>query len=117
MTHSARGARRICPRAPLMALWLAAASLVGPAGCSPKSALAPIVISDEQVAPDALVIPGNRPWVDTGIDVVAGQPLTVVGKGRIVIGRIKKPKEDAERDVGPKGTFFYGNKLTEEKFP
>src|SRR5258708_30433841 len=114
MTHSARGARRFGRRTPLIALWLAAAALVGAAGCSPKSSLAPIVVSDEQVAPDALVIPGHLPWVDTGVDVVAGQPLTIVGKGRVTIGKLKKIKEDAAHEVGPRGTFFYGNKLSAE---
>src|SRR6516165_3973442 len=117
MTHSARGARRICRYAPLLALGLATAGLIGPAGCSPKSSLAPIVVNDEQIPPDALVVPGNLPWVDTGVDVVAGEPLTIVGNGRVVIDRLKKTREDAERDVGPKGTFFYDNKLTEQEFP
>ena len=79
--------------------------------------MAPIIVSDEQISPDAIVIPANLAWVDSGIDVVAGQPLTIVGKGRVVIGKLKKVKEDAENEVGPRGSYFYGNTLAAEQFP
>lgn len=115
--HYAHGLRRVFRHAPMAALALAAVALAGLAGCSPKTTLPPVVVNDEQVAPDAIVIPANVPWVDSGIDVVAGQPLSIVGKGRIAIGKLKKIKEDAERNVGPNGTFFYDNKLSEEEFP
>lgn len=93
------------------------AALVGMAGCSPRTPHVPAVVNNEQVSPDALVIPANLAWTDTGIDVVAGQPLTIVGKGRVAIGRLKRVKGDAENEVGPRGTFFYGNKLAEAQFP
>ncbi len=87
------------------------------AGCSPRTPSAPVIVSDEQVSPDALVIPANVPWADTGIDVVAGEPLTIVGKGRVAIGKLKKVKDDAETEVGPNGTFFYSDAISGQPFP
>src|SRR6516162_5887812 len=114
--YHARGARRPGRHVTFLALCLASAALLGPAGCSPKAPVAPIVASDEQISPNALVIPANAPWADTGINVVAGEPLTITAKGRVAIAKLKKSKDDALREVGPKGTFFYGNKLTAEEF-
>src|SRR5262245_4263971 len=115
--YYARGARRPVRHVTLLVLCLASAAFFGPVGCSPNTPVAPIVASDEQISPNALVIPANAPWVDTGINVVAGEPLTITAKGRVAIAKLKKPKGDAQREVGPKGTFFYGNTLTEEEFP
>src|SRR6266404_6862364 len=114
--YPARGARRFARHVTFLAL-LATAGLLGPVGCSPNAPVPPLVASDGQISPDALVIPANVPWVDTGINVVAGEPLTIAAKGRVAIAKLKRPKLDAQREVGPKGTFFYGNKLTEEQFP
>src|SRR5204863_466026 len=55
-------------------LWL---SLAGPlalglGGCSPQSGLAPLLATDEAVPPDALVVPGNRNWGDSWVDVGGG---------------------------------------------
>src|SRR5258708_37653939 len=97
-------------RAALLILTLAGAALPGLAGCTVQSSALPVVTVDDTVSPDALVIPGNRPWVDTGIDVVAGQPLTIVGKGRIVIAKMQNAAGDAEREGGPQGTFFYDDR-------
>src|SRR5260370_505665 len=38
-------------------------------------------------------------------------------QSRVAIGRLKKVKVDAENRVGPRGTFFYTNKLANEQFP
>jgi hypothetical protein len=100
-----------------LAFLLATAALVGMAGCSPRSPHTPAVVSNEQVSPDAIVVPSNVPWTDTGIDVVAGRPLTIVGKGRVASSKLKKVKNDAECEVGPRGTYFYGNHHAEQEFP
>src|SRR5262245_48361208 len=98
--HLARGARRLARRVTRLAVLLAAAALTGPAGCSPRTPHTPAVASNEHVSPDAIVVPSNVPWADTGIDVVAGQPLTIVGKGRVTVCKLKKVKDDAEYEVG-----------------
>src|SRR5215471_16635213 len=115
--HPARSSRRPGRRVLWTGLALAAAVIAGLFGCSPNPPLAPVFVTDEQISPDAIIVPANVPWIDTGLDVVAGQPLTIVGKGRISIGRLKKVKADAERDVGPRGTFFYGDTLAGKEFP
>jgi len=100
-----------------MSLGILAALLGALAGCS-QSQLAPLSKTDEQVSPDALIVPADEQWIDTGINVVAGQPITIVGKGRIRIGKMKKKRrDDAELEVGPEGTFFYSDSLTHEEFP
>ena len=115
--HPARGARRLARRVTRLAFSLTTAALIGLAGCSPRTPHAPAVVTNEQVSPDAIVIPSNVPWADTGIDVVAGKPLTIVGKGRVAVSKLKKVKDDSECEVGPRGTFFYGNRLVEQEFP
>jgi arylsulfatase A-like enzyme len=100
-------------------LWLPAlvyALLLLP-GCTPQPTLGPPLMSTEPIPPGALVVPGRQPWADTGIDIVAGQPLTITAKGRVRIGKIKKPKDDAEFEVGPQGTFFYGDDMQGQPFP
>src|SRR5205085_2281902 len=72
---------------------------------------------DERISPDALVVPANVPWVDTGIDVVAGRPVSIVGKGRAAIGKLMRVKDDPGYEVGPQGTFFYPDTFQHETFP
>src|ERR1700736_4562522 len=92
--HPACGARRAFRHASRTALWLALTALVSLAGCAPHSAIAPAISGDERISPDALMVPANVPWVDTGIDVVAGRPISIVGKGRAAIGKLMRVKED-----------------------
>src|SRR5579872_1177731 len=116
-SHTARGPRRESLRALLMSLG-ALAALAAFAGCSPQAQLPPLSTHDEQLSPDALLVPGDRQWVDSGVDVVAGRPLTIVGKGRVRIGKLRaKRRDDAELDIGPEGTFFYSDSLSHEEFP
>ena len=96
-----RSARRNIGRLPWTALALVTALFVVPAGCSRNPSPVPIVSADDQISPDALVVPGSAPWVDTGMDVIAGQPLTISAKGRVAITKLKKPVEDSEREVDP----------------
>lgn len=115
--HPACGARRAFRRASRTALWLALTALVSLAGCAPHSAIAPVIPGDERISPDALVVPANVPWVDTGIDVVAGRPVSIVGKGRAAIGKLMRVKDDPGYEVGPQGTFFYPDTFQHETFP
>lgn len=114
ISHQASGARSDIVRAPLNVL--AAVLLAAVSGCSPQAPL-PLSVQDEHISPDALLVAGDQPWTDTGIDVAAGEPLTIVGTGRLQINKLKKIKGDVERNVGPEGTFFYGDKLSHEEFP
>lgn len=100
-------------------LWslLSCACLTIAAGCTPQGHVAPVLFPEEQIPPDSLIVPGNQPWVDTGIDVTEGEPLTILGKGRIRIGRLRKPKDDTEIEASPQGTFLYNDALSEHAFP
>src|SRR5579863_7404117 len=104
-------------RAALMLLTLAGAAVFNLAGCTVKTATVPAVAVDDTVSPDAIIVPGNQAWVDTGIDVKAGQPLTIVGKGRVIIGKMQNATGDAEHEVGPQGTFFYDDRYSQVRFP
>lgn len=91
--------------------------VAGLAGCTPATSVAPSAFVDPAIPADARIVPGNQPWADSGIDIAAGEPVTIVGRGKVRIGRIKKPKGDAECEVGPQGTFFYSDDLCEHEFP
>src|SRR5260221_7183986 len=43
--------------------------------------------------------------------------MTIVGKGRVDIGKLKKVKDDAEIEAGPNGTFFYSDSVSGQPFP
>lgn len=98
-------------------LSLLAAALLCAGGCSVQPSPVPVVTLDDQVPPGALLIPGNAPWVDTGIDIKAGEPLTIVAKGRVAITKLRAMSGDTEHEVGPAGTFFYDDRLTPQTFP
>lgn len=91
--------------------------LVWAVGCSPQSKLTSLVAADEQISPEALLVPGNSDWVDTHIDVKAGEPLTLSAKGRVRIGRLKPAKDEVATEVGPQGTYFYPDSLAHTEFP
>ncbi|MGQ0636461.1 MAG: alkaline phosphatase family protein [Planctomycetaceae bacterium] len=95
---------------------LATCTLVA-AGCSPQSRLAPLTTADAQVSPDAIFVRGDGGWVDTGIDVRRGEALSISATGRVRISRLKSGKDDSETEVGPQGTYFYNDALTQHDFP
>jgi arylsulfatase A-like enzyme len=64
-----------------------------------------------------LIVPGNATFADTGIDVVAGQILTIHADGSVFIGKSAKGKYDEPANVGPEGTFLYNEKVTKQDFP
>lgn len=64
-----------------------------------------------------LVVPGNATFADTGIDVVAGQVLTIRADGSVFIGNSAKGKYDEPANVGPEGTFLYSDKVAKQDFP
>lgn len=87
------------------------------AGCFQQTA--PLVVTPPAggAPEDAIIVRGNHPWTDSGIEIAAGESMTIVARGRLRIGRIVKPKNDIETDVGPAGTFFYGDDEVEHDFP
>lgn len=73
--------------------------------------------SSQGVPPGAYIVPGNVGWVDTGVDVKSGEPVTITAQGRLRISRLGSRKDDAQCEVGPEGTFFYGDELQHFEFP
>ena len=86
------------------------------AGCAQQPPVVD-VISTEPIPGDALIVPANQRWVDTGVDVATGEAVSITAQGRIRIGRIRKPKDDVENEVGPEGTFLYADDLESHTFP
>lgn len=97
-----------------LAVLLSAAIL---AGCHPQTSAPPVFVMDEQVPQDALVVSGSQVWTDTHVDVTAGQAISIVGHGRLRVTRTEKPDPNADQEVGPKGTFLYGEECQEQQFP
>jgi arylsulfatase A-like enzyme len=64
-----------------------------------------------------LIVPGNAAWADTGIDVAAGQILTIHADGAVFIGKSAKGRYDEPATVGPEGTFLYNDKVAKLDFP
>ena len=87
------------------------------AGCAPTAPDATGIASAVYVPENALIIAGNQPWSDTGIDIRAGEPLTISATGRLEIGKVEKIRSDEERVVGPQGTFLYRDEWHTQEFP
>ena len=62
-------------------------------------------------------MPGNTVFADTGVDVTAGQALTIHADGAVFIGNSAKGKYDEPATVGPEGTFLYNDKVAKQDFP
>src|SRR3990172_679252 len=66
-----------------------------------------------------LIVPGNAAWVDTGMDVTAKEPLSIVASGRVSVdrpGRKVLMRRPATL-VGPQGTYLYPDELAKSLFP
>lgn len=92
-------------------------SFVVLSGCAPQAGLGPLVTTTDPISPDAIVVPGNRDWIDSGVDLHAGQAISISATGRVRVTRVKAGKDDSENEVGPQGTFFYNDKLSHHEFP
>jgi arylsulfatase A-like enzyme len=64
-----------------------------------------------------LQIAANQAWGDTGIDVVAKEPLTIRADGTVSVGRSARGNYDDQTQVGPEGTFLYSEKVFKRDFP
>lgn len=95
---------------------LAAAVFVG--GCARESAVSRSGPVGTCCDADGWVeVPGDHPWVDSGVDVVAGQALTISAHGAVSVRRSQLASADVPHQVGPEGTFFFEDAVAEEDFP
>jgi hypothetical protein len=91
--------------------------LIMVSGCAPASDVSQSLALDQPVPLDALLIPGDREWIDTGVDVTAGEPITITAGGQVRVCANKTTRSEAPSVVGPQGTYFYGDLQTHETFP
>lgn len=62
-------------------------------------------------------MPGNRQWVDTGIDVEPGDALSVVANGSIQFRTRARFGKNLPESFGPEGTFHFTDEESGQDFP
>ena len=87
------------------------------AGCSREAAGPELTQADFSMPDDSLIVSGNRQWVDTGVEVTAGDALTVLARGKVVVRQQGKFHRKQPVEVGPNGTFFFSEEVAEHYFP
>ena len=65
----------------------------------------------------SVAVPVNAAWVDSGVDVTAGEPVTIRADGSLYVGASAKGNYDDQMTVGPEGTFLYSEKIAKHDFP
>ncbi len=97
---------------------LAFASLVL-VGCSQRTSTTGVAFAVNQpdVEGQAVAIPGTLGWIDTGIDVSEGEPVSVTASGRVIVRQSDKWGQKFEASVGPAGTFLVHDGIQDQKFP
>ncbi len=86
-------------------------------GCHHKISVPELAYDTAHVSGDALIVPANATWVDSGIDVTAGEALTLVAHGRIRHLTPTTKQQLSNCESGPAGTFFYDDDLVHREFP
>lgn len=86
-------------------------------GCSHSLPSTDPASYENQIPPGAMLIPGNQEWVDTGIQVAAGDNVTVIAGGRIVVHRSDGWGSSSPVEVGPQGTYLFDDEVAERDFP
>ncbi len=110
-----------CPTPP----WTASALVVAVAlfvcalcgGCHHDVSVPELAYDTSRLSGDALVVPANAPWVDTGMDVQSGESLSFVAHGQIRHRIPQTESETEQSDTGPAGTFLYEDTLGHQEFP
>lgn len=93
-----------------------------PTGCSRQAAVTGFAHSelseiDPYAAGGAIVVPADRQWVDTGVDLAAGDPLTVVARGQIAVGDANSASTKRLTPLGPEGTYIIDDEVASRRFP
>ncbi len=68
-------------------------------------------------AQEAIKVPGNAQWTNTGIAVEADQYIHIAAEGKVEITEWSFVGRDYDFEVGPEGTYNYQEKVRDEKFP
>ncbi|MFM9961252.1 MAG: alkaline phosphatase family protein [Planctomycetaceae bacterium] len=101
--------------------WLAlcvCVSLILP-GCSHKASSTghAFTTSCTQTSGNAVTVPGSVGWVDSGVDVVDGEPLSITASGRVVVRQSDRWGQKFEAAVSPEGTFLVHDGIQDQAFP
>ena len=63
-----------------------------------------------------IVVPANRPWIDTGIWIDANQIVEVEARGTIQFRSLGRGQSSKHVSVGPEGTFFWNDDVLGKAF-
>eukprot|EP00913_Durusdinium_trenchii_P008862 g8328.t1 len=64
-----------------------------------------------------MAVPANRSWTDTGVDVTAGEAITVTAGGTVTVTKSTGRKKNGLHEIGPEGTYLYSDDVIGELFP
>jgi len=87
------------------------------AGCFHDASVPQIVYDSGQASGDALVVPANAAWVDSGVDMTVGEPLSLVTHGKIRFAVPHSKRKIEQCTTGPAGTFQYDETVAHQDFP
>jgi len=75
------------------------------------------VIDDlpEESHSNRLVVDARSQWVETGLNLKAGESITIRASGEITAGKSSTLNQDFK--IGPEGTFFYTDEVADKSFP
>lgn len=102
------------PRA--LSVFLFVALLVS-AGCRHAPPVVEFTPVEPRTTVDAVVVPANQEWVDTGLQLRAGESVGLTATGRVACAPVKSAADFEAQAVGPQGTFLYSDAVSDKPFP
>lgn len=68
-------------------------------------------------AQPTISVAANSGWIDSGIDLADGEPITISARGRIVVRQLDRWGQKFEASVSPEGTFLVHDGIQDQNFP
>lgn len=96
--------------------WLWTAVLLA-AGCSHESANHNPICCDPFLTDGAVTIPGDRQWVETAVNVTAGEAISIVAHGAVHYRCADDNAKYSASTANPCGTFLYTDDVAYRDFP
>ncbi|QDU37617.1 Type I phosphodiesterase / nucleotide pyrophosphatase [Maioricimonas rarisocia] len=101
-------------------LWLSLALILQLFLNGPLAAQAPgrVAVSNLPARNERQIhVDSQQLWTDTGIELRAGQPVTIRAEGRVVAGSRRRLETHVVNEVGPEGTYQFSDRAVESIFP
>ena len=98
-------------------LVLSGVGLPAIAGCAGRATFEEPVSVETPMATGDVRVPGRAAWIDTGMTLTAGEAISVVARGRIRARAASRWRHREPVEVGPSGTFQFGDDVAEQSFP